>query len=155
MQKQYMIAVCDILGFSHLVQISPLQNVVNDSFGWLRKSLHHSLHKRDFPNEIPKKSDFLGNKHVGIAWFSDTFLLYSRRDDKEAIHQLIQTVGWLLFETMMAGRMIRGGISFGEAYSDEEDKSQQWAGVALTEKAEERIPERVHLGVFGDWWVVP
>ena len=29
-------------------------------------------------------------------WFSDTFLLYSRRDDKEAIHQLIQLVGWLL-----------------------------------------------------------
>jgi hypothetical protein len=170
MQKQYMIAVCDILGFSHLVQMSPLQNVVNDSFGWLRKSLHHSLHKRDFPNEIPKKSDFLGNKHVGIAWFSDTFLLYSRRDDKEAIHQLIQTVGWLLFETMMAGRMIRGGISFGEAYIDEEEsvfvgkpiveayqleKSQQWAGVALTEKAVERIPERVRLGVFDDWWVVP
>jgi hypothetical protein len=111
MQKQYMIAGCDILGFSHLVQMSPLQNVVNDSFGWLRKSLHHSLHKRDFPNEIPKKSDFLGNKHVGIAWFSDTFLLYSRRDDKEAIHQLIQTVGWLLFETMSIGRgaVIRGG----------------------------------------------
>ena len=71
---------------------------------------------------------------------------------------------------MMAGRMIRGGISFGEAYIDEEEsvfvgkpiveayqleKRQQWAGVALTEKAVERIPERVRLGVFGDWWVVP
>ena len=46
---------------------------------------------------------------------------------------------------MMAGRMIRGGISFGEAYINEEEsvfvgkpivevyqleKSQQWAGVA-------------------------
>jgi hypothetical protein len=56
---------------------------------------------------------------------------------------------------------VRGGISFGEAYIDEEEsvfvgkpiveayqleKSQQWAGVALMEKAVERIPERVHLG---------
>ena len=165
-----MIVVCDILGFSHLVQTTPLQHVVDDSLGWLRKSLHHSLHKRDFPDDIPKKSEFLGNDHVGVAWFSDTILFYTRHDDREAIRQLIHTVGWLLFETMMAGRLIRGGISFGEAYIDEEDavfvgkpiveayqleKKQQWAGVALTDAAVERIPEQARSGHLSDWWVTP
>lgn len=169
-QQEFMVAVCDILGFSHLVQTSSLEQVVNNSLGWLRKSLYHSLHKREFPDAIPRKEQFLGNEHVGAAWFSDTFLLYSRADDREAINQLIQTVGWLLFETMMAGRMIRGGISFGEAYIDEQEsifvgkpiveayrleKSQQWAGVALTEHAVERIPLIARSGDLGDWWVVP
>jgi hypothetical protein len=169
MQKQYMIAVCDILGFSHLVQMSPLQNVVNDSFGWLRKSLHHSLHKRDFPNEIPKKSDFLGNKHVGIAWFSDTFLLYSRRDDKEAIHQLIQTVGWLLFETMMAGRMIeaefllvkrtltrKNRFSWASRSSRFTNSKRGAMGRRSVDREGRGENSRTcSLRVFGDWWVVP
>ena len=33
---------------------------------------------------------------LGSLGFPIYLLLYSRRDDKEAIHQLIQMVGWLL-----------------------------------------------------------
>jgi hypothetical protein len=166
-----MVAVCDVLGFSRLVEKSALVDVINDSLGWLRKALHHSLHKREFPGEIPRKAEFLGNNYVGVAWFSDTILLYTRRDDDQAIQQLVQTVGWLLFETMMGSTTrIRGGISFGEGYIDEEDsvfvgkpiieayqleEKQQWSGVALTENACERIPAHVRSGQYGDWWVIP
>jgi hypothetical protein len=166
-----MVAVCDVLGFSSLVEKSPLVDVINDSLGWLRKALHHSLHKREFPGEIPSKDEFLENDHVGVAWFSDTILLYTRRDDDEAIRQLVQTVGWLLFETMMGGNTrIRGGISYGEAYIDGEDsvfvgkplieayrleQKQQWSGVALTKSASDRIPAHVRSGQYGDWWVIP
>jgi hypothetical protein len=166
-----MIAVCDVLGFSSLVEKIALDDVVNSSLGWLRKALHHSLHKREFPGEIPKKDELLGNDHVGLAWFSDTILLYTRRSDDEAIRQLVQTVGWLLFETMMGGSTrTRGGISFGEAYIDREDsifvgkplieayrleQKQQWSGVALTKNASERISAHVRSGKYGDWWVIP
>jgi class 3 adenylate cyclase len=171
MRQNYMVAVCDVLGFSRLVETKSLDDVVNGAFGWLRQALHHSLHKREFPAEIPSKDEFLGNDHVGVAWFSDTILLYTLRDDEEAIRQLIQTVEWLLFETMMGSNTrIRGGISFGEAYIDEKDtvfigkpvieayrleQQQQWSGVALTKSACDRIPARVHSGHLGDWWVIP
>jgi hypothetical protein len=74
MRQNYMVAVCDVLGFSRLVEKSSLEDVVNGAFGWLRKTLHHSLHKREFPAEIPRKDEFLGNDHIGVAWFSDTIL---------------------------------------------------------------------------------
>jgi hypothetical protein len=37
-----------------------------------------------FPGEIPRKAEFLRSNHVGVAWFSDTILLYTRRDDDQA-----------------------------------------------------------------------
>jgi hypothetical protein len=73
---------------------------------------------------------------------------------------------------MMAesGLRIRGGISFGKAYIDEAEsvfvgnpiveayqleKKQQWAGVALTQSAVAKIPERARSGHLADWWVIP
>jgi hypothetical protein len=147
-------------------------DVVSQSLGWLRRSLYFALDKKQFPEKIPNKAEFLGNEHVGVAWFSDTFFLYTRSDQTQSMQQLIQTVGWLLFATMMAesGLRIRGGISFGEAYIDEDEsvfvgnpiveayqleKKQQWAGVALTQSAVAKIPERARSGYLADWWVIP
>jgi len=171
MRNQYLIAVCDILGFSTLVEKNSLDDVVSGALGWFRKALHHSLHKRDFPSEVPAKTAFVGNEHVGVAWFSDTVLLYTRRDDDEAVQQLILTIGWLLFETMIGGNTrIRGGISYGEAYIDEAnsifvgkpiveayrlEQQQQWSGAALTATGSNRIPEHIRSGQYADWWVVP
>jgi hypothetical protein len=170
-RQQSMVAVCDILGFSKLVENRTLDEVVGGALGWLRKALHHSVHKREFPTEIPSREEFFGDVHVGVAWFSDTILLYSREDSDEAVRNLILTVGWLLFETILGGfTRIRSGISYGEVYIDDKDavfvgkpiveayrleQRQQWSGAALTERASERIPQQVRHGQYADWWVVP
>lgn len=171
MQAQYMVALCDILGFSSLIKRNSLDIVVNQEFGWFRKALFHSVHKDEFPCEIPKTSDFQGHEHVGVAWFSDTILLYTLRDNDEAVRELVMTVGWLIFETLLGGSTrIRGGVSYGEAFIDKEnsifvgmpiveayllEQRQQWTGAALTDAARERIPEYARSGNYADWWVIP
>jgi len=166
-----MVAVCDILGFADLVKTQSLDSVVDNAIGWFRKSLHHSLHKDSFPDSVPELQEIESDADVGVAWFSDTVLLYTLRDDDECVRNLISTVGWILFETIVTGRTrIRAGISYGEAYIDSSnslfvgtpiidayrlEQSQQWAGAALTTNAQNRIPVAARSGQFADWWLTP
>jgi hypothetical protein len=148
MKQQYLIAVCDILGFSKLVDGNPLELVVDDVFGWFWKTLHHSLHKNKFPDEISNRGLLEGHDLIGAAWFSDTILLYTKVDTDDAVQQLIMTVGWLIFENIFhPPSRIRAGISYGEAFIDpansvfigkpiveayQLEQKQQWSGAALT-----------------------
>lgn len=166
------IAICDILGFSELVNNQKLDIVVDQALGWLHKALFHSLHKNEFPEHAPSLADFQNHEHLGLAWFSDTLLLYSRDDSLEGIREIIQTVGWLLFETILGGghTRLRCGISYGETYVDEVnglyvgkpiveayqlEQSQEWSGAALTSSAVARIPEMAQSGYYADWMVAP
>lgn len=170
MQQMYFLAVCDILGFSDHVEKNPLDAVVNNSLAWFRRSLNHSMHKSGFPSEVPATADLNRHAHVGVAWFSDTLLFYTKHDSDEAIRELLNTVAWLMFETMVSGHTrVRAGIAYGEAYIDAEnslfvgkpiveayqlEQQQQWAGGALTQSACLRIPELARSGRFADWWLV-
>jgi hypothetical protein len=78
-QRQYMVAVCDILGFSAHLQKNPVGDVVNQSLGWLRRSLYFALHKKQFPQEIPNKAEFLGNECWRCLVFRYVFSLYALR----------------------------------------------------------------------------
>lgn len=170
MKANYLIAVCDILGFSSLVDSNPLDAVVDRSLGWFRKALHHSIHKNGFPDKVPQTRDLEAHEHIGVSLFSDTIFLYTLIDTDEAVRQLIITLGWLIFETIFGGTRIRGGVSYGEAFIDKEnsifvgrpiveayrlEQSQQWAGAALTHAACERIPNYARSGKYADWWVMP
>ena len=171
MKGNHMVAVCDILGFARLVETQPLDAVVSSAIGWFRKSLHHSLYKNGFPESIPELRDLESHADIGVAWFSDTILLYTLRDDDECVQNMLSTVGWILFETIVSGRTrIRAGISYGEAFIDPKnslfvgtpiidayrlEQSQQWSGAALSEDAEKRIPAEARSGKFADWWVTP
>jgi len=164
------VAVCDILGFSKIVEeISP-EIIVDEYLGWLRKSLHHSIHKNDFPNEIPSLKQLESHDIVRVSWFSDTIFLYTIRDTDDALQSLISTVGWLLFESTLASRNLRCGIAYGEAHMDSDEgifighpiieayrleQVQAWAGGALALSAIDRLPKDVESGEFADWWLVP
>lgn len=100
-QQNYFLAVCDILGFSALVEKNSLELVVNQFLAWFRQSLSHSVHKSTFPAEDPPTSDLERHAHVGVAWFSDTLLFYTKHDTDEAIRELLASVAWLVFETML------------------------------------------------------
>lgn len=171
MSGKYLIAVCDILGFSALVQQNSLADVVEHSVGWFRQALNHSVLKNSFPVTAPPTQELNTHQHVGVAWFSDTVLFYTKQDTDEAVRELLVSVGWLLFETMLGGRTrIRAGISYGEAHIDPEnslyvgsaliaaydlEKAQQWSGGALTVAACARVPEMARSGKYADWWVTP
>ncbi len=159
-----MVAVCDLLGFSNLVQQNDLNVIVNNNLGYLRQALHHSIHHNDFPEEVPTLNELLQHDNVGFAWFSDTLLFYGRDDSDESNRRVIETIGWLIFETMLIPQIrIRAGISYGEIHVDTEnslyvgsaiidayqlEKIQLWSGGALTDSASERMSS-------GNDWLIP
>lgn len=171
MQQKRLVAVCDILGFSNLVNTVELESVVSQAIGWFKMALHHSLHKGTFPQHPPSFKELNTHAHVGVAWFSDTVLLYTKDDTDKSIQELLAAVAWLLFETMMQGiTRIRAGLAYGEVFIDPDnslyvgrpiveayrlEQEQQWAGAALAKSAEERIPKGARSGQYADWWVIP
>ena len=172
MTNNYTIAVCDILGFSHLVQENPLDHIVQGHLAWLRKALHHSIHREKFPGEVPSLQVLRNQSALGLAWFSDTILIYTLEDTDDKIRALTSSLGWLLFETMFTvGTRLRCGVSYGEAHIDTEnsiyvgnslieayrlEQAQVWSGGALTPQAAERLPVMARTGkYYADWFLVP
>lgn len=92
MQSRSLIAVCDILGFSDLVSKHPLEAVVGNAVGWFRKALKHSVLGGGFAASPPPTRDLDSHPNVSVAWFSDTVLLYTKRDTDEAVGELLQAV---------------------------------------------------------------
>jgi hypothetical protein len=170
MSAKYFIAVCDILGFSSLVYNSDPETIVNQQLRWLRQVLQHSVYKSTFPQHVPSILDLERHAKIGVALFSDTILFFTKEDTNEAIRELLATIGWLIFETIIHGQTkIRGGIAYGEAVIDVRnslfvgrpiidahklEQSQQWAGAALHESAIDRLPKDVRAGGYADWWII-
>ena len=57
---------------------------------------------------------------VGVAWFSDTILLYSKSDKDEAIRSLMSVLSALIFFMMMRQTRLRAGVAYGPAHIDPE-----------------------------------
>ena len=172
MKKNYMIAVCDILGFTNLVQENNLDTVIQTHLATLRKSLHHSIHQGEFPSEAPSLQSLQDQKALGLAWFSDTILIYTQEDTDHNIMSLLSCLSWLLFETIYTvGTRLRCGVSYGEAFIDADnsiyvgkplieayrlEETQLWSGGALTSQAIQRLPEDARTGdYYIDWPLVP
>jgi hypothetical protein len=150
--KNAMVAVCDILGFKRLLYSIPLEEIVEDEFDYLRKALYSSLYKKETPEHTPTLEEFQAQEKVGFAWFSDTVLLYSLKDNEEGYCDLIETAAWLIIHTILTATVrLRIGISYGKVYIDTENQiylgkaiaeayelqqRQQWSGGALTRQAE-------------------
>ncbi len=170
MKKNYSIAICDILGFSNLVINSPVETIVDKYVSYLRRALSHSLYKDDFPDEIPSLDYLQQNKTIGVAWFSDTVVLFTKEDTDEHLMDLLSTVGWFVFECMFSERRVRCGIAYGEAYIDTDEdiyvgppiieaykleQRQAWSGGALAQSVIDRLPRIAMTGETIDWWIVP
>lgn len=168
---KYTVAICDILGFSNLVKERALNEVVQIHLGRLRKALHHSIHKGDFPSDPPSLESLQDQEQLGLAWFSDTVLLYTLEDNDENLRSLTAALGWLLFETIwQVGTRVRCGVSYGEAFIDIKnsiyvgeplieahriEQDQAWSGGCLTHRAVERLPADAHSGRSAHWFLVP
>lgn len=153
-EHKYMIALCDILGFSRMVETLALSDIVSEALGWVRRALHFCVHHT--PTIVPTIPTFVeieNHADLGVAWFSDTILLFTRRDDDACVQQLLSTVCGLIFVTMYAKQRIRAGIAYGEAHIDpiehlyvgmplveahRLEQAQEWSGGALAKAAAER-----------------
>ncbi len=170
MQGQYTIALCDILGFSDLVERRPLVRVVKNEIAWFSKALYHAVNK-EWPENVPSFDEINQNSRVGLAWFSDTILLFTRKDTDNSLQELLQILASLIYMSIIEGSTrLRAGIAYGEAFIDPKkamyvgkpiinayrmEQQQQWSGAALTKSTSERVPEDVRNGGSADWPIHP
>src|SRR4051812_6969082 len=95
-----MVAVADVLGFTQTVLSRDLDWVMRNVVDFLRKCLRHSAHQQGWPaGYTPTLAEIRSQERVGLAWFSDTILLYSLSDSDAHANEFVQTVAWFVFET--------------------------------------------------------
>jgi hypothetical protein len=168
MHGKYTVALCDILGFKNLVSSTDLPTLVDNLLASFRRALEFAMNKGEFSKDVPALADIDRNSQVGIAWFSDTLLLYTREDSDDSLKEMLATLGWLFFVTMAGPTRIRAAVAYGDAFIDaknslyvgqpiveahEWEQQQQWAGASLADSAMARLPANVDGHV--DWWLIP
>ena len=168
MGKKYLIAICDILGFSNLVRTQNLSKIRTEYFQYLKGSLELAMKRTNYSNDSPVNTDLKANDKLGFSWFSDTFLIYTLNDDEDSCLFLLQTIGLFIFMNMNnPNTRLRVGISYGDAIIDksenifigipiveahELEKKQKWSGGALTKAVEYRFGEYLNsLNPFESW----
>jgi len=167
-----MVAVCDILGFSDLVEAEPLSLIINSHLPRFLKALENSVTQAEPTIEDLSITGLPQHAKIGIAWFSDTILIYALDDTNEACKKVVDTAGWLVFRTVFTPKTrVRVGVSYGEFFVNAQrdffvgkalvdankiEKQQEWMGGALSKTAEERmrrILPSLSSFPFG-WWLI-
>lgn len=151
-----MVALCDILGFSPLIETEPLADIIEHHLPRFLDALENSVtHNQPVEGDLSITRLPQSDK-LGVAWFSDTVLLYALDDSDEACKKVIETAGWLLFRTLFGSprTRMRIGVSYGEFYVNEQkdlflgkviveahkiERQQVWMGGALSKSAEARM----------------
>ena len=162
------IAVCDILGFTKLVQNNPLDDVVKNGFGQFRDILYRVVHHKEPPEETLSLRELTEQSRVGLAWFSDTVLFYSLEDTEEDCRRVIESTMWLIFFTMLNPALrVRGAVSYGEVFIDQTNglffgvpiieayklqELQDWSGGALAPSLVSRVPPEYFRTKVYDWY---
>lgn len=151
-----LVAIGDILGFKNTIRTTPLEHVVSNYLLFFRKAMEHAMQAKGWPDPPRDFASLRAQSVLGIEWFSDTIVLYTKEDTDDAAIKLIQVVNWLLFETFYnPATRLRFGIDYGELNADtnagqivgnavvaahELEANQQWMGGALTTAALDRLP---------------
>ncbi len=162
------VAVCDILGFTKLVQSKPLNDVVNIILGEFRKILYRITQHKEPPQNISSLRELKEQSRIGIGWFSDTVLFYSLEDSEEDCRTVIESTAWLIFFTMLNPPLrVRAAVSYGEVFVDESNglfigtplieayklqELQNWSGGALAPSVIKRIPKDYFGAKVYDWY---
>lgn len=167
----HLVAICDILGFSKLVTQHSAEEIKDRYFNEVRKSVQFAVEKDYYPLKPTSLKNLNLNNELGIAWFSDSILIYTQKDDEKTCLKFLQTIGWLIFLNMQQPyTRLRVGVSYGPAImnSDEQifiglpiveaynlEKKQKWSGGALTKKVEERFGNYLASLNPVESWVIP
>jgi hypothetical protein len=155
-EERRLVAVAALLGFTETIRTQPLSSVVAGPVAFVRRCLRHSSHQSGWPSDyLPTLAEIRAQNRVGVAWFSDTILLYALSDGDEHAKAVVETAAWLQFETFHGVRTaLRIGIDYDEFYADAEasvfvgkalvnayhlEEAQEWVGGALTPEAAARV----------------
>ncbi len=169
-----LVAICDILGFTNLVNKNTEDlGFISDCLGLIRRFAELALSEKTEIGEAASLEDLQSNPHVGVACFSDTFFFYTKTDTNLACVKLLGTVAALIFLGLRnPGTRIRAGVAYGEVEIDSAnsvyvglplieahnlERAQDWSGGALAPSAIERV--KFSSGVYSeepmiDWNVI-
>ena len=152
-----LVALGDILGFKNTILSTPLEMVVQHYLGFFRRALQHAMEAKGWPDPPADFAALRRQSSLGIEWFSDTIIIYTKEDTDIAATNLVRVVNWLLFETLYHhATRLRFGIDYGELHVDANagqlvgralvgahqlEANQRWAGGALTPAAMQRLPQ--------------
>jgi hypothetical protein len=151
-----LVAVADVLGFTQMVLSNPLEWVLRNPVDFIRRCLRHSAHQSGWPGDYsPTLEETRSQRRVGVAWFSDTIVLYALSDSNEHCEAVVETAAWLVFETFHGRHTpLRVGIDYDEFHADDEnnifvgraligayhlEQAQDWVGGAFTNRASDRV----------------
>lgn len=151
------VAFLDILGFRQAVLTTPLSELA-DKYERRIAEADGMNHSESLVSGTPS---LFPNHPPNAPWcqrfvFSDSIILVSV-DDKAVSALKLLVYAWRLSQAFIAFQMpLRGGITFGELYSDplrniclgralttayDLERSQAWVGVAIHSSVEEAFPE--------------
>lgn len=167
-----MVALGDIMGFRSLLEALSLDDLVSHQLATFRRVIAHSLQQGDHtPPPDVSLAKLRSQARVGFAWFSDTVLIYGLDDSDLACHNVVETAGWMIYETVYGApsTKLRIGIGYGELHADVEDElfvgkalaeahavesAQDWTGGALSRNAKSRVlrTRSPQLPTSG-WWL--
>ncbi len=136
------IAYFDILGFKNML----------DNFN-KRRGNHLDIFVKNYYKDVISALETSGEycpEKVSIAWFSDTFLLFSQDDTVEAFVAIEQAARHFFIRTMRNQIPLRGALGIGEFYGDIKSsifigqglidayqyaECQEWIGFVITPSA--------------------
>ncbi|MHC5077210.1 MAG: hypothetical protein ACYTFM_12395, partial [Planctomycetota bacterium] len=96
----------DLLGFEKLVQTGDIQQIL-------------PLYEKALSN-IERAAVEKSPHGISFSWFSDTFIIFSRTGRPEQF-ALVEQAGRLFFQELILNQIpVRGAISFGDLYSQQE-----------------------------------
>ncbi|MCB2141204.1 hypothetical protein KQH27_00685 [bacterium] len=151
MSESYMVAVCDIMGYSNLVREHSLQELVNYHLGNIVNVVKSSIPNSHENTIVPTEVELLKTGAVGHVFFSDTIIIYSLADNRDGRKNVLDAVYRLLCIPMNTPYYrYRIGIAYGEMYVDikqniyvgkalveahDLEVLQEWSGASLMESA--------------------
>src|SRR5260370_11121747 len=117
-----LVAVGDLLGFRTQVLTRPSAEIVDTTLAYLRRAINFAVN-RDPSSTTPSLQELEPQSRLGVAWFSDTILLYAKEDIDETNAFLLEAIAYLLFVTTIpGGARLRIGIDYGDLYADPTDR---------------------------------
>jgi hypothetical protein len=168
-----MVGLFDILGFKNILFSIPLKEVVDVHYGYLREALYFGIFAEE-PKHDPTWEEIRDQNKLGVAWFSDSVLIYSLRDNEDNYCDLIRASAYMLMKTICCSYppiRFRIGISYGEVFIDPEkqiylgkpiiqayklQEKQQWSGGILDKFAKAKIPQYVKDQNYPfPWFLIP
>lgn len=151
MSENYMVAACDILGYSNLVREHSLQELVNYHLGNIVNVVKSSIPSPKENTNAPTEVELLKTGAVGHVSFSDTIIIYSLDDNRDGRKNVLDAVYRLLCIPINTPYYrYRIGIAYGEMYVDikqnvyigkalveahDLEVLQEWSGASLTDSA--------------------